>query len=155
MKSQLEKAIELAQKTGDRIIVVDDNNDSALVLMGLDEYSDLVNIREDIFDENLDIKSLTEEELLDKINRDIVMWQERNKEEDIKTMEDDFLFSKNDEEEAVDDPDIPEENMYYYEETDRPRSVIEELEEQEDIAEEKNKNWQISSEVKNRAEEVD
>lgn len=148
MGTQLEKAINLAKRTGDRVIVVDEKDDSALVLMGLEEYSDLVNIRDDIFDDGFDIKSLTEEELLDKINRDIVMWQEKNKENDLEMMEDDFLFPKTEE----DTLENKEENMYYY---DEPERYFFGPENGGGPAGEKRNSWRIPSEIKNRAEEID
>lgn len=76
MKSQLERAITLAAKTGDKIIVVDELNDRSSVVMNLDEYEKLLNGENK---GNREIKNLTEEELLDKINRDIVTWREANK----------------------------------------------------------------------------
>jgi hypothetical protein len=76
MMSQLERAINLAAKTGDKIIVVDELNDHSSVVMNLDEYEKLLNGENK---GNVEIKNLTEEELLDKINRDIVTWREANK----------------------------------------------------------------------------
>lgn len=76
MRSQLERAINLAAKTGDKIIVVDELNDRSSVVMNLDEYEGLLNGENKT---NVCIENLTEEELLDKINRDIVTWREANK----------------------------------------------------------------------------
>lgn len=76
MRNQLERAINLAAKTGDKIIVVDELNDRSSVVMNLDEYEKLLNSENKI---NTEIENLTEEELLDKINHDIVTWREANK----------------------------------------------------------------------------
>jgi|WetSurMetagenome_2_1015567.scaffolds.fasta_scaffold242750_2 hypothetical protein len=75
MKSQLERAIKIAANTGDKIIVVDELNDRSSVVMNLDDYEVLLNGQHQ---RNHEINSLTEDELLDKINRDIVAWKEAN-----------------------------------------------------------------------------
>jgi len=38
MRSQLERAINLSSRTGDKIIVVDEFNDRSSVVMSLDDY---------------------------------------------------------------------------------------------------------------------
>ena len=69
MQNQLQKAINLAKKTGDRLIVYDMSQKSeAFVVMNLDEYEKMATGRNEV-------KSLTEDELLDKINRDIAVWK--------------------------------------------------------------------------------
>jgi hypothetical protein len=70
MKDRLKKALNLVKNTGDKIIIFDNiqNSDTAYVIMNMDEYEDIVL-------KNKEISSLTEEELLDKINRDIAVWK--------------------------------------------------------------------------------
>ena len=69
MQNQLKKAISIAKKTGDRLIVYDlSKGDSAFVVMSLDEYEKLVTKKSEV-------RGLTEDELLDKINRDIAIWK--------------------------------------------------------------------------------
>ena len=69
MQNQLQKAINLAKKTGDRLIVYDPKNiDDIYVIMSLDDYEKLVI-------GHSEVRSLTEDELLDKINRDIAIWK--------------------------------------------------------------------------------
>ena len=69
MPNQLQKAINLAKKTGDRLIVFDAvQSDNAYVVLSLDEYEKLVIGRSEV-------RNLTEDELLDKINRDIAIWK--------------------------------------------------------------------------------
>lgn len=69
MQDQLQKAIKLAKKTGDRLIVFDQNNTNlTYVIMTLDDY-------ERMLDSNSEVKGLTEDELLDKINRNIALWK--------------------------------------------------------------------------------
>jgi len=81
MQNQLQKAINLAKKTGDRLIVYDmSQNNEAFVVMSLEEYEKLAT-------GNNEVKSLTEDELLDKINRDIAVWKngQYNKEEAVES----------------------------------------------------------------------
>jgi hypothetical protein len=80
MKSQLERAIKIAANTGDKIIVVDESNERSSVVMNLDDYEVLLNGQHKV---NYEIKNLTEDELLDKINRDIVTWKDANSDKKI------------------------------------------------------------------------
>lgn len=118
MSNQLNKALKLAKKTGDRLIVFESpESDNAFVVMDFDQYADAFEggcgedcdcdcgqdykfepkIEDDFEDEDYDfegdlssgasaqedyaseVKNLTEEELLDKINRDIALWKESQK----------------------------------------------------------------------------
>ncbi len=66
---QLKKILNLIKKTGDRVVLFDGANpDNTYVLMNLDSYSDLSE------------ENLTEEDLTDKINREILMWKNREHE---------------------------------------------------------------------------
>lgn len=65
----MQKAINLAKKTGDRLIVFESPvSESAYIVMSLNEYEKMSVSKNDI-------KGLTEDELLDKINRDIAIWK--------------------------------------------------------------------------------
>ena len=69
MENQLKKAIDIAKKTGDRIIVYDSSKSHPpYVVLSLDEYEKMT------FGKS-DVRGLTEDELLDKINRDIAIWK--------------------------------------------------------------------------------
>ncbi len=69
MQNQLQKAINLAKKTGDKLIIYDiAKPDNTYVIMSLNQY-------EDIVVEKSEVRGLTEEELIDKINRDIAIWK--------------------------------------------------------------------------------
>jgi len=69
MLDNLERAINLAKKTGDRLIVFDSMKPAnAYVVMSLLDYENLVLSKNPVRD-------LTEDELLDKINRDIAIWK--------------------------------------------------------------------------------
>ena len=72
MQSQLQKAINLAKKTGDGLIVFDQTKtDNGYVVMSIDQYEDLTLGRGSV-------RNLTEDQLLDKINRDIAVWKSEN-----------------------------------------------------------------------------
>jgi hypothetical protein len=67
--NQLQKAINLAKKTGDRLIVFDKAESvSPFVVMSMEEYEKLALGR-------TEVRGLTENELVDKINRDIAVWK--------------------------------------------------------------------------------
>jgi hypothetical protein len=69
MRDQFQRAVNLIRKTGDRMIVFDSaKRDDGFVVMAMDEYERLA-LR------NVDVRNLTEDELLDKINRDIAVWK--------------------------------------------------------------------------------
>lgn len=70
MYKQFEKALRLVKKTGDRLILYNTQNDEdAHVVMSLDEYERMS------IEEKREVKGLTEEQLIDKINRDIAVWK--------------------------------------------------------------------------------
>jgi hypothetical protein len=118
MRSQLERAINLAAKTGDKIIVIDELNDRSSVVMNLDDYEKLLTSQNK---GNRGITNLTEEELLDSINNDIISWKDANYDkksfaefndddsdfdEETEDEEDEFAFLKDlDEDEEDEDED--------------------------------------------------
>ena len=69
MQSQLQKAISLTKKTGDKLIIHDTSKpDDTYVIMSLDQYENMV-------EERSEVRGLTEDELIDKINRDVAIWK--------------------------------------------------------------------------------
>jgi hypothetical protein len=69
---QLRKAIELSKKTGDRLMVYDLNTtDDAFIVMAIDDYEKMV-----LNKKKCSNNDLTDDELTDKINRDIASWKE-------------------------------------------------------------------------------
>ena len=174
MQNQLQKVINLTKKTGDRIIVFDNNKpEDTFVVMSLDEY-------EKIIIGKSEVRRLTEDELLDKINRDIAIWKSDNGEsicgktkngndQDLYFNEDDELNDDNEYDELKDDDD---DRMYYYDdielENDNIHSIIEEDEEKnkknfygkneyapnffkEKNRKDKKNNWTIPSDIKKEA----
>lgn len=126
MQNQLEKAINLCKKTGDRLIVFDSvKSENPFVVMNLDEYENLAVGR-------AEIRGLTENELLDKINRDIAIWKSEQpaKQFEVENVEPEF---KNTEEISENNEilghDFPEQ-------------------------EKKRKQWSIRNDIKEGAEEI-
>lgn len=70
MADRLERFINLISKTGDRLIVYDRQEpENSFVVINFNEYERLLS-------ESNSVKGLTEDELIDKINRDIALWKE-------------------------------------------------------------------------------
>lgn len=76
MFDQLKKAIKLVKKTGDKIIFFDSQApEDTVVLVDLDSYEKMV-FGGDKADNKLAYnKNLTDEDLADKINREILLWK--------------------------------------------------------------------------------
>lgn len=163
--SQLQKAIDLSRKTGDRLIVFNGTESgSSFVVMGLDDYEKLAIGRNEV-------RGLTERELLDKINRDVAIWKSENEFNDFGEKIGDFKSINDIDNFRVDDFDEYEEDKYYYGDEDDD----DEFEDMEDMYREdfsspnlrkmrgnspKKKrgfgnNWSIPSDRKRGAEEVD
>jgi len=85
MSEKLEKIINLIKKTGDKVIVLDAQGDPSFVLMTISDYERLMLGKSEVL-------GLTEQELLDKINRDINFWKEASKQPE--TPIDQYDFSK-------------------------------------------------------------
>lgn len=72
MQNELQRVLNLAKKTGDRVIVFDYNEPkNTYVVMDIDQYENMV-------EKNQPVEDLTEGELLDKINGDIAQWKNRS-----------------------------------------------------------------------------
>ena len=152
MQDQFQKAIKLAKKTGDRLIVFDPaKSDLTYVIMALDEYERLAIKRSEV-------RGLTEDELLDKINRDIAIWKsEQDFDVDIdvsnirNSIRDDFFSSK----------DIINSKLqgefFDYRKAMAPNFYHGEKEEEfknEPKASEVKSKWKIPSQRKQQAEEI-
>ena len=74
MESQLKKALNLVRRIGSHLIVYNLGRDKeAYVVMSLEEYERLVLKKSEV-------RGLTEDELLAKINRDIAIWKSEQEE---------------------------------------------------------------------------
>ena len=92
MQDQLQRAINLSKKTGDKLIIFDSAKaEEACVVLPLEDYENLVL-------KMSEIKNLTEDELLDKVNCDIAIWKNESeieeKKEDSDWAADDQLNKK-------------------------------------------------------------
>ena len=97
----IKKLINLIEKTGDRCVVVDTQGNPEFVIMSFSAY-------EKVIDGNHNIKDLSEEELLEKINCEVATWREsQNK---VKLQEFDTL-----EEALKEEKEEPSEEKYYFE----------------------------------------
>ena len=125
MQNQLQKVINLVKKTGDKIIVFDNiKQDSVYVIMSLKDYESLVLGKSEV-------RGLTEDELLDKINRDIAIWKS----------EQDFMDSTH----------LNQQNFDLNEESNFRNIDFNKVENEKKKLE---KAWTIPSNIKKAAEEV-
>ena len=69
--SQLNRVIKLVRRTGDKTVIMDNESDAVMMLMDLGAY-------EKMLDNHTGVEKLTEEELLEKINRDVAIWRASN-----------------------------------------------------------------------------
>ena len=74
MNNSLKKIIDLARKTGDRLIVTDSDGEDAIVVMNLDDYDKLLEKKDNL-------KSNSERRLLNEVNQDVSAWKARLEEE--------------------------------------------------------------------------
>ncbi len=100
---KLKRILDLIRKTGDRYIFDDDQGNSFIIL-NINDYENLVL-------KNRQVKNLSEEELLNKINKDIAVWKEVQSEEQSEQLLGNFLDFK----ETNDDNDDLAEDQYYFE----------------------------------------
>lgn len=64
----LNRLIDLARRTGDRLVVHQPDKGEDIVIMDVDEY-------ELLLDNRRDVRNLSDKQLLDQINRDISIWR--------------------------------------------------------------------------------
>lgn len=131
MQDRLQKAISLVQKTGDRLVVFNSvKSTDPYVIMSLDEYEKLAMNRNSV-------KDLTEDELLDKINRDIAVWKsEQDLEEEDRKGDDEYSYKSANNEENNSEI-VPESKLENHSQDSIKRNP-----------------WSIPSEIKEKAEEV-
>ena len=72
--SQINRVIKLVRRTGDKAVIMDNESDSVMMLMDLDAY-------EKMLENSGRVETLTEEELMDRINRDVAVWRAYNDKE--------------------------------------------------------------------------
>lgn len=78
--SSLDRLIKLAKRTGDRLIVHNETDESDIVIMDVDQYENLLNENQDgLTNSSRDVRGLSERQLLNQINRDIAIWRANDK----------------------------------------------------------------------------
>lgn len=87
MKYTLDKITELVRQTGKSFIVIDSKQDTAFVILPVEEF-------ERSLRDSQNVRHLTEEELLDKINRDIAVWRSNQEAAEFNDWELDNLSSE-------------------------------------------------------------
>jgi len=112
MAKELNKIINLAQDNV--VIILDRQSNETYALLKLDEYQKICchkqgQKRSRIMARDKKIESLTENELLDNINRDIAVWKNKNREEELRSVDFDFKTFE-EEDDFLDDDDL-----FYYE----------------------------------------
>ena len=151
MDQQLQRLIELSRKTGDRLIVFDPSHkQSTYVVMEVDDYEKLAIGRSEV-------RGLTEEELLDKINRDVSIWKSDKLDNDVfanagKDDEGYFPQDTDIEDDFYQDKDTQDEDWYRVDEIAQNADYIEDKSIENESK--KNKTWSIPSDRKKKAEEI-
>ena len=132
----IQKVINLIKKTGDKVVILDKNDDLSCVVMTVADYEKLVLGQSGL-------QGLTEEELLDKINRDIAIWQDSQENGHLPIDQHDFSQdlaqnSQSARDSSFDDTpwpavdEIDENNYFLLNSDDFKESPINELSEDED-----------------------
>lgn len=160
MSQELKKVIKLVKKTGDRIIVFDpEEGEENFVVLPWEEYEKLLGdrgfpVQNQTSERN--VKNLTENELIDKINRDIAAWKTENEDKKLDSYKiiESVLESEPDEE-----IEAEEDNFYYYNEPEDKQGQTQseqssQAESSEEPKEEKRRAWDIPVDIKKGAEEV-
>ncbi|MAF14308.1 MAG: hypothetical protein CMI53_05485 [Parcubacteria group bacterium] len=75
MPNSFDKIINLINKTGDNCVVLDHQGNPAYVVVKFDKYQSMILNKSEV-------AGLTEDELLDKINRDVATWKANQDAED-------------------------------------------------------------------------
>ena len=166
MFDRLEKLINLLKKTGEKVVFSESGNfDDFYLILALKDYEKLLG-------EQPNIKGLTGEELVDKINRDIALWKSQEEAEDFDLNYNDFDLLSDDlslaETEIEPAPETMEEEG---EEEERIEEIVDDgfdsianilaqrqnyetTPDNEHRSEERNNSWSIPSNRKQKAEEV-
>lgn len=84
MDNTLKKVMRLIEKTQSRCIIVDENANPAYIMMPVKDFEALADTNH--------VSNLTEEEFIEKINRDLSVW--RSAQEDEKLLEWEFIRPK-------------------------------------------------------------
>lgn len=78
--SQIDRVIKLVRRTGDKVVLMDNESDAVMMLMELGSYEKMLANSESV-------EKLSEEELMEKINRDVAVWRAYNDQERLETFD--------------------------------------------------------------------
>lgn len=132
-QKQISKLFSLIRRTGDNAVIADTESEELFVVMGCGKYESLLN-------NSSSVKGLSEEEMMEKINRDISLWRQQNNSEELDYYDggncditednaisdyDSYWNKNNDSEEVVDVPTIDEETDFYDFEEEIPFDELE------------------------------
>jgi hypothetical protein len=73
--SQLNRVINLVKRTGEKTVIMDNESGAVMMLMDLGAYEKML---DHVAPRESSVEKLTEEELLEKINRDVAIWRASN-----------------------------------------------------------------------------
>ena len=83
-ENQFNRLLNLIRRTGDRLVVLDKDSDTSLVMMDIGEY-------EKMLDGGTKLEEMSDSDILDKINREVAIWREKNMANEVsEAMEDDL-----------------------------------------------------------------
>ena len=88
MNNEFRKVLDLIKRTNDKLVFYDAVSDSSFVILPLAEYEKLLT-------QEMKVSGLTEQELLDKINRYIALWRSEQKLEKITESEEEMIEKLN------------------------------------------------------------
>lgn len=82
LSQSFDRLFDIARRTGDKLVVHDPHGGYDMVIMGVDNYLDII-------ENKRNIRHLTKEQMQDRINRDIAVWRSHNE----KMKQDDLLYT--------------------------------------------------------------
>jgi hypothetical protein len=89
--SQLNRVMQLIKRTGDKMAILDNETDAVLMVMELGAYEKML---QHPTDEVQGIEKLTEEELMEKINKDVALWRAYNDKERLDKIDEEEVLEK-------------------------------------------------------------
>ena len=96
-QSQLNRVMKLIKKTGDKMAILDNETDSVVMVMELEAYEKMLEPASAPVQHVVAIEKLTEEELMEKINKDVALWRASNDKERLATIDaEEIIDQKND-----------------------------------------------------------
>jgi len=105
MNNNLDRVLDLIKKTGDKAIIVPEFSDP-YVIMPIDQYEQIVSVK-------VNYAEMTEQEILSRVNREISLWKQSQRELGFNP-DMDFIHNINN----IDSNDIDEDDDFFSDEDD-------------------------------------